>query len=185
MEAIPATYSPEMSFLSMNIRSRREMNTRDAANIRQFEHWQTDGPAMQNDRPDLNGPRILNDMNPTNSRSLDTKQYLQNRPMKAGQDSFSQNPYFEGYAPVFDPRNAIREVRSAIHEDRFDRGVKESRQLLARSFTNTWEPPDYIKKKNLDTLNSLVAYEDLKPKMDDIGKNFRYSRNEQGTKNNL
>ena len=47
MEPIPAVYTPEQSFLSMNIRSRREMSTRDAANIRQFEHWQTDGPFLQ------------------------------------------------------------------------------------------------------------------------------------------
>lgn len=173
MEPIPTNYTPEMSFLSMNIRSRRELDTRDAANIRQFEHWQTDGPALQNDRPDLNGPRILNDMNPTNSRQVNGSQYLQSRPMAAGQDSFSQNPYFDGYSPVFDPRNAIREVRSAVFEDRFDRGLKESKQLLARNYTNTWEPKDHIKKKNLTTLNSLVAYEDLKPKMDDIAKNFR------------
>lgn len=170
MEPIPATYTPEMSFLSMNIRSRREIATRDSANIRQFEHWQTDGPVLQNDRPDLNGPKILNDMNPTNSRKLDTKNYLQNRPMKAGQDSFSQNPYFEGYAPNFDPRNAIREVRSAIYEDRFDKGVKESKRLLARSFTNTWEKEDWVQTQNLDTLK---AYESLKPQMDTMEKTFR------------
>jgi hypothetical protein len=172
MEPIPTHYTPEMSFLSMNIRSRREMSTRDAANIRQFEHWQTDGPFLQNDRPDLNGPKILNDMNPTNSRSSDSKQYFQNATMKAGQDSFSQNPYFEGYAPTFDPRNAIREVRSAVFEDRFDRGIRESKKLLARSFTNTWEPEDYVQKKNLDTLN---AYENLKPEMNNMTKNFRNS----------
>jgi len=170
MEPIPATYTPEMSFLSMNIRSRREMSTRDAANIRQFEHWQTDGPSLQNDRPDLNGPTILNDMNPIDSRKKDSKQYLQSRPMKAGQDSFSQNPYFDGYAPVFDPRNAIREVRSAIYEDRFEKGLKESKQLLARSFTTAWEPEDWVKKQNLNTLN---AYENLKPQMNVMEKTFR------------
>jgi hypothetical protein len=170
MEPIPTNYTPEMSFLSMNIRSRREMSTRDAANIRQFEHWQTDGPFLQNDRPDLNGPTILNDMNPTNSRSLDSKQYLQNRPMKAGQDSFSRNPYFEGYSPVFDPRNAIREVRSAIFEDNFDKGLKESKRLLARSFTNTWAPEGWVKEQNLDTLN---AYDSLKPQMNVMETNFR------------
>lgn len=183
MEPIPATYTPEMSFLSMNIRSRRELSTRDAANIRQFEHWQTDGPALQNDRPDLNGPKILYDMNPTDSRKQDGKQFLQNRPMKAGQDSFSQNPYFEGYAPVFDPRNAIREVRSAIYEDRFDKGMRESKRLLARSFTNTWEAPDWVSTQNLDTLN---AYENLKPQMNVMEKNFRQdNRNEPNTKNTV
>ena len=173
MEPIPATYTPEMSFLSMNIRSRREINTRDAANVRQFEHWQTDAPYLQMDRPDLNGPKILSDMNPTNSRKLDGQQYLQNRPMKAGQDSFTQNPYFEGYAPQFDSRNAVRELRSVIYEDRFDKGVRESKYLLGRTFTSQWLEPNYVADNNLDTLNSLEAYEQLKPQMDDIGQNFR------------
>lgn len=163
MEPIPAVYSPEMSFLSMNIRSRREINTRDAANIRQFEHWQTDAPYLQNDRPDLNGPKILNDMNPTNSRKLDSKPYFQNPTLAAGNDGFTKNPYFEGYAPSFDPRNAVRELRSAVFEDRFDRGIMESKRLLGRNFTNTWEQQDWVQKNNLDTLR---AYEDLKPKFD-------------------
>ena len=151
-------------YFSMNIRSRREMNTRDAANIRQFEHWQTDGPSLQTDRPDLSGSRILNDMNPTNSRTLDSKPYFQNQTMKAGQDSFTQNPYFEGYSPAFDPRNAIREVRSAVFEDRFDRGVKESQRLLGRSFTTAWAIPDKT---------ALEAYESLKPRLDTIEKTYR------------
>ena len=156
-----------------DIRSRREINTRDAANIRQFEHWQTDAPYLQMDRPDVNGPKILSDMNPTNSRKLDGKLYQQNRPMKAGQDSLSKNPYFEGYAPEYDSRNAVRELRSAIYEDRFDKGVRESKSLLGRTFTTQWLEPTYVKDNNLDTLNSLEAYEQLKPQMDNITKNFR------------
>jgi hypothetical protein len=173
MEPFPGTYTPQETFFSMNVRSRRELNTRDAANIRQFEHWQTDAPYLQMDRPDLSGAKILSDMNPTNSRKLDSKQYLQSRPMKAGQDGFTQNPYFEGYAPEYDSRNAVRELRSAVYEDRFDRGVRESRQLLARSFTTQWNTPSYVADNNLDSLNSLEAYERLKPKMDDIAKVFR------------
>ncbi len=157
----------------MNVRSRREMSTRDAANIRQFEHWQTDAPYLQMDRPDLSGAKILSDMNPTNSRKLDGKQYLQNRPLKAGQDSFTKNPYFEGYAPEYDSRNAVRELRSAIYEDRFDKGVRESKYLLGRTFTSQWLEPTYVQENNLDTLNSLEAYEQLKPQMDNIAQNFR------------
>lgn len=173
MEPLPTYYTPEMSFLSMNVRSRREINTRDAANIRQFEHWQTDAPYLQMDRPDLSGARILSDMNPTNSRKLDNKQYLQSKPLKAGQDSFTANPYFQDYAPEYDSRNAVRELRSAIYEDRFDKGVRESKTLLARTFTSQWLEPTYVQDNNLDTLNSLEAYEELRPQMDDIAKNFR------------
>lgn len=173
MEHIPAYYTPQTNFLSMNVRSRREISTRDAANLRRVELWQTDAPFLQMNRPDLGAAPILLDMNPTNSRSLDNKGYLQNKPMTAGQDSFTQNPYFEGYAPQFDSRNAVRELRSAIHEDNFDKGVRESRQLLSRTFTTQWLEPTHIKDKNLDTLNSLEAYEQLKPQMDDIARSFR------------
>jgi hypothetical protein len=173
MEPFPATYQPDSTFFSMNIRSRREISTRDAANVRQFEHWQTDAPYLQMDRPDLSGAKILSDMNPTNSRNLDGKLYQQNRPLQAGQDSFTQNPYFQGYAPEYDSRNAVRELRSAIYEDRFDKGVRESKYLLGRTFTSQWLAPDYVGENNLDTLNSLVAYESLKPQMDDIANNFR------------
>jgi hypothetical protein len=173
MEPIPTYYTPEMSFLSMNVRSRREINARDAANIRQFEHWQTDAPYLQMDRPDLSGARILSDMNPTNSRSIDGKLYLQNRPMKAGQDSLTNNPYFQGYAPEYDSRNAVRELRSVVYEDRFDRGLRESKQLLGRTFSSQWLEPNYVADNNLNTLNSLEAYEQLKPQMDDIAKSFR------------
>ena len=173
MEHIPAYYTPETNFLSMNVRSRREISTRDAANIRRVELWQTDAPYLQMDRPDTFGPKVLSDMNPTNSRSLDGKGYLQNRPMKAGQDSFTQNPYFEGYAPQFDSRNAVRELRSVIYEDRFDKGVRESKHLLGRTFTTQWLSPDYVSNNNLTTLNSLEAYQELRPKMDDITKSFR------------
>ena len=173
MEPFPGTYSPQSTFFSMNVRSRREINTRDAANIRQFEHWQTDAPYLQMDRPDLSGAKILSDMYPTNSRKLDGKQYMQSRGLQAGQDSFTKNPYFEGYAPEYDSRNAVRELRSAIYEDRFDKGVRESKYLLGRTFTSQWLEPTYVQDNNLDTLNSLEAYEQLKPQMDNIAQNFR------------
>ena len=157
----------------MNVRSRREINTRDAANIRQFEHWQTDAPYLQMDRPDLSGAKILSDMNPTNSRKINGALYLQNRPMTAGQDSFTQNPYFDGYAPEYDPRNAVRELRSAVYENRFEKGLHESKRLLERSFTTQWLEPTYAQDNNLTTLNSLEAYEILKPQQDDITRSFR------------
>jgi hypothetical protein len=173
MEHIPTYYTPETNFLSMNVRSRREINTRDATNTRRVELWQTDAPYLQMNRPDMNGPKVLSDMNPTNSRSLDSKAYLQNKPMKAGEDSFTKNPYFDGYAPQFDSRNAVRELRSAVYEDHFDKGVRESKYLLGRTFTSQWLEPTYVQDNNLNTLNSLEAYEQLKPQMDDITRSFK------------
>lgn len=156
----------------MTLRGRREFSTRDSANVRQFEHWQTDAPYLQYDRPDLSGAAILNDMNPTASRSLDSKNYFQNQTYIAGKDSFVQNPYYNTYAPAYDPRNAVREIRSAVFEDRFDRGLRESKKLLARNFTNPEFPADFVQKNRLD---SLQAYQQLLPKFDDISQNYRSS----------
>lgn len=156
-----------MAFFTMNLRSRRETATRDAANSRQFEHWQTGSPSGYQNRPVTNGPTVMQDMNPINSRSSNSKLYSQTQGFTAGQDSFTQNSYFGDYAPAFDPRNAIRELRSAVSEDRFDRGVAESKKLLGRSFTNAWQPSETIK-----------AYESLKPQKDDIEKNYRQISNQ-------
>ena len=156
-----------MAFFTMNLRSRRETATRDAANSRQFEHWQTGFPSEYQNRPDKNAPSVMQDMNPINSRSSDPKLYYQTQGFTAGQDSFTQNSYFGDYAPAFDSRNAIRELRSAVCEDRFDRGVTESKKLLGRSFTNAWQPSETIK-----------AYEDLRPQKDDIEKNYRQLANQ-------
>jgi hypothetical protein len=64
-------------------------------------------------------------------------------------------------------------VRAAIYEDRFDKGLRESQNLLSRTFENRWVDPSAVETKNLTTLNSLIAYEQLKPQMDDISRTFR------------
>jgi len=151
-----------MAFFTMNLRSRRETATRDAANSRQFEHWQTGSPSGYQNRPQEGQPTVILDMNPINSRSSDAKLYYQSQGFKAGKDSFTENPYFGDYSPAFDSRNAIRELRSAVFEDRFDRGIKESSKLLGRCFTNAWEPEEQIH-----------AYESLRPQKDDIAKDYR------------
>ena len=155
-----------MAFFTMNLRSRRETATRDAANSRQFEHWQTGIPSGSQYRPQLGEPSVILDMNPINSRSSDSKLYFQSQGLKAGQDSFTENPYFGDYSPAFDSRNAIRELRSAVFEDRFDRGVKESGKLLGRCFTNAWA-------SDSENQEQIHAYESLRPQKDDIAKDYR------------
>ena len=152
----------------MNLRSRREVTTRDAANSRQFEHWQGSVPAGYQNRPQEGEPTVILDMNPINSRSSDSKQYFQSQPLKPGQDAFTENPYFGDYAPSFDPRNAIRELRSAVFEDRFDRGVKESGKLLGRCFTNPW-----MSDSDAEKVEQIKAYESLRPQRDAIEKDYR------------
>jgi hypothetical protein len=45
--------------------------------------------------------------------------------------------------------------------------------LLGRTFTTQWLEPTYVQDNNLNTLNSLEAYEQLKPQMDDISRSFK------------
>jgi hypothetical protein len=170
MQPFPIAYQPQVPYPQMVLRVRKEISTRDSTNVRQFEHWQTDGPSLNLDRPDLSGNPIFGDMNPIVSRRVPSQLYRQAPTYTPGRDDFAQNPYFNTYAPAYDPRNAIRELRGTVFEDVADRGVEESKKLLARGFENVWVPTQAIQDKNL---TSLRAYEDLKPRFDDPGKDYR------------
>jgi hypothetical protein len=81
------------------------------------------------------------------------------------------NPYFDRYDPVADPRNAVRELRNAVYEDKSgERGVIETRRILERGFTSRWLPEGFVQANNMD---SLLSYEILRPKTDDITKSYR------------
>jgi len=170
MQPFPLEYKPAVPLPQMVLRTRREISTRDAVNARQFEHWQTDAPFDQTNRPDVNGEPAHLDMNPVASRNTASGPYRQNATMTAGTDGFTQNAYFENYSPAHDSRNAIRELRSAIFEEKDDRGLVESKRLLTREFQSMWVPASTIIKKNITTLN---AYEELKPAFDDPATNYR------------
>jgi hypothetical protein len=71
------------------LRSRREGSTRDQVNSLHVEQWQTDGPWLQNDRPDVSGQRYFLDMNPINTRTSD-RNYIQNQPYSQGNGSTHQ-----------------------------------------------------------------------------------------------
>jgi hypothetical protein len=65
----------------------------------------------------------------------------------------------------------IREVRSAVYEDKdADRGIEESKRLLERGLTNRWVPEG---SSNESMKESLMSYDMLRPKMDDITKEYR------------
>jgi hypothetical protein len=155
------------------LRSRKEASTRDTVNARIFEEWQTDGP--QN-RPDVNGPKVFLDMNPINTRSS-VNDYRQSQPYVAtGNQAMGANPYFDRYDPTFDPRNAIRELRSAVYEDKpAERAVSETRRFLQRGFTSRWTPDGYVEKNSLDSLLSLDI---TRPSQDDMKKNYRKGSNQ-------
>jgi len=156
----------------MSLRSRREVSTYDQINSLHVEQWQTDGPYLLNDRPDISGTRYFMDMNPINSRTVD-RNYLQNQKFVAGNgsaDQLNDNPYFDKFDAPSDPLNVARELRATVYEDKVDRGVLESKHLLNRTYTTRYLPADYAEKKNLDTLR---AYEDLRPRMNNMQKTYR------------
>lgn len=170
MQPFPIAYQPQVPYPQMVLRVRKERSTRDSTNVRQFEHWQTDGPSLNLDRPDLSGNPVFGDMNPVVGRRVSSQLYRQAPTYTPGKDDFVQNPYFNTYAPAYDPRNAIRELRGTVFEDVADRGIEESKKLLSRGFENVWVPPEAVQGKNL---TSLRAYEDLKPRFDNPNQDYR------------
>jgi hypothetical protein len=155
---------------SMQIRTRKEASTKDTVNARFFEQWQTDAPHLTSDRADLSGAKVLMDMNPISSRNA-TLDYRQSQPFVANGPQLGMNPYFDRYDPVADPRNAVRELRNAVYEDKSgERGVIETRRILERGFTSRWLPEGFVQANNMD---SLLSYEILRPKTDDITKSYR------------
>jgi hypothetical protein len=153
------------------LRNRIENSTRDSQNARRVEQWETDVPDLTNNIPTnrekigesfdiLNNKMMINykikevpyyDMNPTNTRR-DQQDYKQSQQFVAGGPDLEHNPYFDRYDPVSDPRNAVRELRSAVYEDKGgDRGYEESQFILRRQFENRWLKEELIDEDQMDT----------------------------------
>ena len=156
---------------TMQLRVRRETSTYDSVNARQFEHWQTDLPIQQGNVH--NGPKehgankaVYYDMAPMSSRT-DKRNFRQAQSFIADGPPLAENPYFNRYDPTRDPRNAVRELRSAVFEEKdSERGIEESKRILQRGLTSRWLP------ESKETHEVLMAYEQMKPKIDDPTVNF-------------
>lgn len=154
----------------MTLRARREVNTRDQVNSLHVEQWQTDGPWLQNDRPDMSGNRSWMDMNPINSRT-DARSYIQNKPFDPDvRGQLNQNPYFEKFDVPTDPLNVGRELQATVYEEKTDRGLLESKRLLNRTYTMRWVSNETVTSKAYDTLN---AYELMRPQFNKMDINYR------------
>jgi hypothetical protein len=172
------------------LRSRREVNTRDQVNSLHVEQWQTDGPWLQNDRPDISGQRYFMDMNPISSRKSIQNEGQDQQPQfypdinrqplkKTGVDQpitvpkqnpgLINNPYLQRLDAVNDARNIPREMRSAVYEDNRERDLDSTRLLAERQFTYRYIPEDESAK-----LASIQAYELLRPKTDDYTKQYQH-----------
>jgi hypothetical protein len=121
---------------------------------------------------DLSGAKELLDFRSINTRAQRTENYYQSQPFVPTSDQFSENPYFDRYDPSFDPRNAVRELRSVVFEDKAgERGMAESRAMMSRTFSARWLPEDYAEKTQM---NSLLSYEVLRPQFNNMTKTYRH-----------
>jgi hypothetical protein len=157
----------------LQLRVRRETNTADTVNARQFEKWVSSVPVVQGgvavDPPSDMKPAYY-DMAPLSSRT-DKRDYRQSQPFVATGPSLAMNPYFDRYDPTRDPRNMIREMRGVVYEEKqADRGREESKRLAERGFTGRWVPEDLSEEFSKP---SLMAMEVMRPKMDDINQTYR------------
>ena len=158
-------------------RSRREDSTRDVVNARNIEAWRS-SPAIRQPffRPEPSTSDISNSQDPSvNDQAGILSRYKQPVTLPApGFDAAGPklvgNPYFDQHAPEFDPRNVARELRGAVKETKSERGAFESQRILRRGFSNRYVPEGYAESQQLD---SLQAFELLRPKIDDVTLDYR------------
>ena len=158
-------------------RSRREDSTRDVTNARNLEVWQSSAPIQQaffRPEPATLALAKRRDASYNDQAGIATR-YQQ--PISLPAPTFDPsgpklvgNPYFDQHAPEFDPRNVARELGGSVKETKFDRGILESERLLRRGFSSRNVPEGFAEMKQLD---SLQAFELLRPKIDDSTNQYR------------
>jgi hypothetical protein len=167
------------------IRIRKEPNAHDMINSRAWDFFHATPPTQVSSSNLQRNPPAYMDMNPTLSRTDKTKFRLQPEyipdperatttsamlgnapppgPIRFPPKKMSLNPYMQRLDPEGEgSRNIIRELRSAVYEDNRDLDVDTDRSLVERQFIDQWLPP-----KTAIDIQSLQAYELLKPKQDD------------------
>jgi hypothetical protein len=164
----PASFQP---------RVRKETSAMDTTNSRYIENWNTAVPIQQTEykhkisesvvstqNTDSHVPKSLQttfmDMAPLSSRT-DPRDFRQSQPYIPTGPNLAENPFFDRYDPTRDPKNMVREVRSAVYElKQADRGLSESERLRQRTFTDRYE-------KEGETSTKLTQWFDLlRPKID-------------------
>jgi hypothetical protein len=170
---IPLDTTPKAQFVP---RSRREDSTRDIVNARNIEIHQSGAKIQQTffrPSPSTKFGRYRDasffDQAGIASRnqapiSIPAPMFNPNGPKLEG------NPFFDQHAASFDPRNVARELNSAVKESKMDRGVVESQRILSRGFSSRYVPEGYAETNQFD---SLQAFEQLRPKIDDTTKQYR------------
>ena len=150
-------------------RIRKEFNARDQVNARQWDFFHATPPTLTSSEhvQQHSANPIYMDMNPIPSR-INTVQYriqpsyLPDNATSVN-DSFSQNPYTQRLdAEGSEARNMMREVRGSVVENNTENQTTADRILIERQFSDRWLP-----QKASNDLQSLQAYELLRPKQDD------------------
>jgi len=114
-------------------RIQRRKNTEDVTNPK-YAKMDSNVPASLD--------TVYQDMAPLSSRT-DIRDFRQSQPYDPTAPNLSLNPFFDRYDPTRDPRNMVREVRSAVYEPKeADRGLTESERIRARTFTNRYMAED-------------------------------------------
>lgn len=166
--------------MSASARIRFEPNSRDAMNSRIWDSLKYDVKAP-NAIDIANSPTpIVQDNNPISSRtSLNTyNRQAQFFPdPERSRDAIGEtvlipglikNPYLQRLDPVNEGRNIPRDMRSSVYEDNKERDIEASKVLAARQFSHRFLP-----EQEKATVQSIKAFELLRPKIDDYSKTYR------------
>ena len=169
-------------------RVRKELSAADTTNSRYIENWNAAVPIQQAEfiRVDLPGGQFITgtpkqtdpsdkrfdsrvpesmkavfmDMAPLSSRT-DPRDFRQSQPYIPSGPNLAENPFFDRYDPTRDPKNMVREVRSAVYElANADRGIQESERLRKRTFTDRYE------EEGSTPTNLTQWFDLLRPKID-------------------
>ena len=158
-------------------RSRREDTTRDTANARNLDLQRSVAPIQQTFfRPEPStsafGPKLkvgVNEQKPLATRNKPPT-YIPAPAFDPAGPKLVGNVFFDQYAPEYDPRNVVRELRGSVKDDKTTRGEEESKRILSRGFSSRYVPEGFAEQRQL---NSLEAFEQLRPKIDDLSKQYR------------
>jgi hypothetical protein len=167
------------------VRVRREYNARDAINSRAWDFFHATPPTQVSSHNLERSPPAYMDMNPIASRTntvhyRNQPEYIPNPergpatadslgvapppgPITPPAKMMSKNPYMQRLdAEGEGSRNIVREMKAAVYEDNRELATDTDRSLTQRQFQDRWLPP-----KAAADIQSLQAYELLRPKQDD------------------
>jgi hypothetical protein len=171
----------ETPALGAGLRVRVEPNSRDAMNTRILE--QMPFTAARNITPNdilLANKPLVQEMNPIDSRrgvnsykqameffpDADTQTGVQ--PKMKAPPAFMQNPYLQRMDAQNEPRQIVRELRSAVTEDNREKYLDLSQKIANRNFSSV-----LVQVAEEEKATNLTAYELLKPKIDDFSQQYR------------